>query len=303
MAGVITTGNHPKALWPGIQAWFGLKYDQHKQYCDMMFDITDSSKAYEENVESTGFGLAPIKSEGSSVEYDSTTQGPTTRYTPNVYSLGYIVTEEELEDNQYEQLAKGRSEALAFSMYTTKQIVASNIFNRAFNSSYVGGNGVEMISTAQVTDDGTQSNRLAVDADLSEASLEDMLVQISQAKNGRGLEIDLRGEMLIVAPANMFEAQRILKSTLQSGTANNDVNAIKDMGLLPKGFIHNPYLTDADAWFVRTNAPSGLKGFRRRGLTFTRDNDFDTSNAKAKASERYSFGWTDWRGVYGTSGA
>lgn len=303
MAGVITTGNHPKALWPGIEAWFGRKYDMHEKFCDKMFEIVKSKKAYEENVELTGFGLAPAKAQGASVMFDSETQGPTTRYTHTVYSLGYIVTEEEREDNLYDVVSKQRAEALAFSMYTTKEVVSANVYNRAFNSSYAGGNGVEMISTAQVTEDGTQSNRLATDSDLSEAALEDMLIQIGNATNSRGLEINLRGERLIVNTANMFEAQRILYSTLQSGTANNDVNAVRDMGLLPKGFIANPYLTDADAWFVRTNAPNGLKGFMRKELAFTQDNDFDTSNAKAKAAERYSFGWSDWRGVYGTPGA
>ena len=303
MAGVISTGNHPKALWPGIEAWFGRKYDMHEKFCAAMFDIGSSKKKYEENVEATGFGLAPIKSEGGSVAYDSESQGPVTRYTHDVYSLGYIVTEEERDDNLYKEVSETRAEALAFSMYTTKEIVAANVLNRAFNASFVGGNGVELISTAQVTEDGTQSNELAVAADLSEASLEDILIQIMNARNSRGLEIALRGEMLMVAPANAFEAQRILHSTLQSGTANNDINAIRDMGLLPGGFMSNPYFTDTDAWFVKTNAPNGLKGFMRKAMTFTRDNDFDTSNAKAKASERYSFLWTDWRGVYGSAGA
>ena len=303
MAGVISTGNHPKALWPGVQAWFGRKYDQHPKYCEQMFEIRNSEKAYEENIELTGFGLAVKKAEGASVSYDSESQGPVTRYTHNVYSLGYIVTEEEQDDNLYMEVSRGRAEALAFSMYTTKEIIASNVYNRAFNSSYTGGNGVEMISTAQVTDDGTQSNHIAVAADLSEASLEDILVQIGKAKNTRGLEVGIKGRQLIVPVDLQFEAQRILKSTLQSGTANNDINAVRDMGLLPEGFMANPYLTDTDAWFVNTNCPNGTIGFMRKALAFTRDNDFDTSNAKAKASERYVFGWSNWRGIYGSPGA
>ena len=303
MAGVISTANHPKALWPGIEAWFGRKYEQHPKFCEQMFEVRSSRKAYEEHVEATGFGLAPEKSEGSPVSYDSETQGPVTRYTPSVYSNGYVVTEEEQDDNLYTEVSMGRSEALAFSMYTTKEIVAANVYNRAFNSSYTGGNGVEMISTAQVTEDGTQSNHIATAADLSEASLEDLLVQIKNAKNSRGLNFALTGEQLIVSPNDEFEANRILYSTLQAGTANNDVNAVRSMGMLPKGIIANPYLTDPDAWFVRTNAPNGTILFMRKALEFTRDNDFDTGNAKAKASERYSIGWTDWRGIYGSPGA
>lgn len=303
MAGVITTGNHPKALWPGIEAWFGRKYDMHEKFCESMFDVVGSKKKYEENVESPGFGLAPIKAEGSSVMYDSDMQGPVTRYTHDVYSLGYIVTEEEMDDNLYAEVSKTRAEQLAFSMYTTKEIVAANVYNRAFNVNYPGGNGVSMINSAQPTEDGIQSNELTVAADLSEASLEALLIQIMNAKNSRGLEIALRADQLIVSPTNAFEAQRILHSTLQSGTANNDINAVRDMGLVPGGFMANPYLTDADAWFLRTNAPNGTKGFMRKALAFTRDNDFDTSNAKAKASERYVFGWSDWRGVFGSAGA
>ena len=303
MAGVISTGNHPKALWPGIEAWFGRKYDMHPKYCEMMFDISKSKKKYEENVEVTGFGLAPIKSEGGSVSFDSESQGPTTRYTHVAYGLGYIVTREEQDDNLYAVVSKQRAEALAFSMYTTKEIVAANVYNRAFSNAYPGGNGVEMISDAQVTEDGLQSNELAVAADLSEASLEDILIQIKNSKNSRGLRINLQGQKLIVAPDNEFTANRILFSTLQAGTANNDINAIRYMGMLPQGIMSNPFLSDSDAWFVSTNAPNGLKGFMRTGLEFTKDNDFDTSNAKAKAYERYIFGWTDWRGIFGSAGA
>ena len=303
MAGVIGTGNHPKALWPGIYAWFGREYEKHPLKCEMMFDMANSSKKYEETVEATGFGMAIVKSEGGSISYDSETQGPASRFTHATYGLGYIVTEEELEDNLYDTVAKGRTSALAFSMRTTKETVAANVLNRAFNSSYTGGDGVELISTAHVTEDGTQSNELAVAADLSESSLEDLLVQISQAKNSRGLQIQVTPRKLLIAPSNQFEATRILKSTLQSGTANNDLNAVRDMGLMPEGFLVNHYFTDPDAWFVKTDAPSGLMGFNRRKLKFAKDNDFDTGNAKAKATERYSFGWTDMRGVYGSPGA
>ena len=302
MAGVISTGNHPKALWPGVDAWFGRSYDRHPKFCEQMFEVRSSTKAYEENIELTGFGLAPKKAEGASVSYDSESQGPVTRYNHNVYSLGYIVTEEEQDDNQYLEVSKARAEALAFSMYTTKEIVSANVFNRAFNSSYTGGNGVEMISTAQVTEDGTQSNHIATAADLSEASLEDLLVQIKTATNTRGLEVAIQRKKLIVPPSLEFEANRILFSTLQAGTANNDVNAIRSMGMLPEGIVSNPYLTDTNAWFVQTNIPNGTVLYMRKALAFTRDNDFDTSNAKAKASERYTPGWSNWRGIYGSPG-
>lgn len=305
MTGVISTGNHPKALWPGIEAWFGRKYEEHPKFCEMMFETVTSNKKYEENVEATGFGLAPIKSEGASVVYDSESQGIAPRYTHDVYSLGYIVTEEEMDDNLYREVSETRASALAFSMYTTKEIVAANIFNRAFNANYtmVGGDGKEMIAADHPTVDGQQSNILSVAADLSEASLEDMMIQMMEAKNSRGLEINIRPEKLLVAPSNFFEANRILYSTLQAGTANNDVNVTREQGMIPGGIIANPYLTDSDAWFLLSNVPEGLKHFQRKALAFTRDNDFDTSNAKAKASERYVFGWTDFRGVYGTPGA
>lgn len=300
--GIITTGNHPKALWPGVEAWWGLKYKEQPKFWEKMFDESKSSKKYEENVEATGFGLAAVKSEGQSVSYDTHSQGPTTRYTHVTYALGFIVTREEMDDNQYEELARGRTTALAFSMATTKNIVAANVFNRAFNSAYAGGDGKELLATDHPTLDGTQSNELSTPADLSEAALEDLVIQISLAKNSRGLPIVLQPKALMVHPSNMFEAHRILKSQLQSGTANNDANALKDMGLFSE-VMSNPYFTDEDAFFIKTNAPEGLKWFERRKIEFTKDNDFDTENAKAKSTNRYSFGHTDWRGVYGSPGA
>ena len=303
MSGVITTGNHPKALWPGVNAWFGLKYDEHPVECTMVFDGSNSRKAYEEDVEATSFGLAPVKAEGSGTSYDSHSQGPTTRYTNVAYSLGYIVTKEELDDNLYMDVSKKRAGALAFSMRQTKETVGANIFNRGFNSSYVGGDGKELFATDHPTLDGTQSNELAVAADLSEASLEDMFIDIMNAKNTRGLKISLMPRKLIVPPALAFEATRIVKSELQNDTANNATNAIKTMGMLPEGVMVWHYLTDTDAWFVKTNAPEGLKHFTRTAMEFTKDNDFDTSNAKAKAYERYVFGWTDWRAAWGSPGA
>ena len=303
MAGVITTGNHPKALWPGMRAFWGRQYTEHPQEWSEIFETKTSEKNYEEDAEVTGFGLAPVKAQAGAVTYDSESQGQTKRYTHVTYGLGYVVTREELEDNLYEVVSKRRIQALSFSIRQTEEIVAANIMNRAFNTSYTGGDGKAMIVSDHPTVDGTQSNVLATAADLSEASIEDMIIQIMNAKNSRGLRISLMPQALIVSPSEAFNATRILKSTLQSGTANNDVNAIRTMGLLPKGVIVNHYLTDTDAWFIKTNAPNGLMRFNRRATEFKQDNDFDTENAKAKSTLRFSVGWTDWRGCFGTPGA
>jgi phage major head subunit gpT-like protein len=251
----------------------------------------------------TGFGLAPVKNQGGSISYDSETQGITSRLTNVTYALGYVVTMEELQDNLYEMVSKRRAKALAFSMRQTKETVAANILNRGFNSSYTGGDGKELLATDHPTLDGTQSNELTVAADLSEAALEDLLVQIMQAKNSRGLRIALKGDKLIVPPALFYEANRILKSALQNDTANNAINALKATNALPGGIVLNHYLTDSDAWFIKTNCPEGLIYQERMAMEFEQDNDFDTKNAKAAAVERYVFGWCDWRSIFGTPGA
>jgi len=300
---VISTGNHPKALWPGIHAWWGLEYNKHPLEWSMIFDVMTSDKSYEEEVEATGFGLAPVKSEGAAISYDSHTQGATTRYTNVVYGLGFIVTEEEEDDNQYERLARGRTTSLAFSMRTTKEIVHANVLNRGFTAAYAGGDGKELFATDHPTVNGTQSNELTTAADFSEAALEDLLIQIGNATNTRGHQIALVGQKLIIPVSLQFEATRVLKSTLRSDSADNDINAVRSMGLLPGGVVVNHYLTDADAWFVTTNAPRGLQHFKRKALAFAQDSDFDTANKKHKATERYAVGWTDWRGAYGSPGA
>jgi hypothetical protein len=302
MSGVITTGNHPKALWPGIAAWWGRKYNEHNEECSQLFEIMPSSMAYEEDVEVTGFGYAPVKNEGKAASYDSEQQGTVTRYTHVAYSLGYIVTKEEIDDNLYQTVSMRRTEALAFSMRQTKENVAANVYNRAFSGTYPGGDGVAMLSASHPTVNGTQSNIIPVAADLSEQALEDLCIQIMDAKNSRGLDISLMPKSLHVATANAFEATRILKSPLQNNTANNAINALNEMGSIPKVMVSH-YFTDADAWFIRTNAPRGMVGFQRVAIEFTRDNDFDTENAKAKAYERYKFGFTDFRGIYGSAGA
>lgn len=303
MAGVITTGSHPKALWPGMHKFFGREYSENPQEWSQIFDTETSEKNYEEDTEVTGFGLAPVKAQAGAVSFDSESQGSTKRYTHVTYGLGYIVTREELEDNLYEIVSKRRIKALAFSMRQTEEIVGANVLNRAFNTSYTGGDGKAMIVSDHPTVSGSQSNVLTTAADLSEASIEDLCIQIMNATNSRGLKISVMPKKLIVSPSEAFNAERILKSSLQTNTANNDINAIKSMGLLTGGVVVNHYLTDLDAWFIKTNVPNGMTRFNRRATEFKQDNDFDTENAKAKATMRFSVGWTDWRGVYGTPGA
>lgn len=304
MAGVIMTSNHPKALWPGVKAWWGRVYNQHPTEFTDLFDTFSSEKAYEEDVQIIGFGVAPVKAQGAAVTYDSEVQGPTTRYTHVAYALGYIVTHEELKDNLYTEVSNTRAAALARSFRQTKERVAAGVYNNATTSGYTGGDGVVLLSTAHTnTSGGTYSNKLAVDADLSEASLEDLSVQIMQATDDRGLLINLMPKSLHVAPANWFNANRILKSQFQADTNSNNINVLKATSGLTDGIKVNHYFTDSDAWFVRTDVPNGMKYYEREAIQFDQDNDFDTMNAKAKGYERYSFGWSDPRAVYGSVGA
>jgi hypothetical protein len=299
---VITSGAHPKAVWPGVHAWFGAKYAEHGDQNAKLFDVKSSTQKYEELVEQTGFGVAPVKAEGSSTAYDSHAQGITSRGTNVAYSLGYIVTKEEKADNLYEAVSMQRAASLAFSMATTRNIVGANVYNRAFTAGYTGGDGVVLGSAAHPSLAGNQSNILATAADLSEAALEDMTIQIMDAKNSKGLQIALQPKTLIIPTALVYEAQRILKSLGRSGTADNDLNALNSLSVIPEVVVNN-YLTDSDAWFIRTNAPSGMCWFDREPVQFTKDEDFDTDNAKAKAYMRFVPFWGDWRGVYATPGA
>jgi len=299
---VITTGAHPKALWPGIKEWFGLKYNEKPLQCMELFEQVSSDKAYEEDVESTSFGLAPLKPEGTSLSFDDHNQTNVAKYVHATYGLGYQVTMEELQDCKYAAVGKARSGMLAFSMRQSKEIVGANIFNNGFDSNFTGADGKEMLATNHPTRDGDQSNELAVAADFSEAALEDLLIQIRQTKNSRGLRIQLIGQKLIIPNNLMFEAQRVTMSELQSGTANNDVNALRRMGMLPEGIVINDYFTDTDAWFIGTDAPEGLKYYTRMSVAFDQDNEFNTKNACASAIERYAFGWSDWRGIFGSPG-
>lgn len=305
MAGIITTASHPKALWPGIKQWWGQVYDEHAvEYTDL-FDSETSSQNYEEDVQLTGFGLAPVKAEGAGVQYDSEVQGFTTRYTHVAYALGYIVTKEELDDNLYESVSRKRAAALAMSFRQTKENVAANVYNRAFSNTYAGGDAVSLSNTAHPnTSGGTWANRPTVDVDLSEAALEDALIAIMGLQNDRGLLINIMPRTLIIPRQQVFNAQRILHSSYQTGNANNDINVIKSGNYLPGGFKVNHYLTSPNAWFIRNSIPgkTGMKYYERVGMQFDQDNDFDTMNAKAKGYERYSFGWSDPRAIWGVNG-
>ena len=300
---IINTGNDPKLLWPGLNAVWGRDYEERpKEFADL-FDLESSDMNYEEEVEMTGFGLASVKGQGAPIVYDSESQQSVTRYTHIAYGLGFGVTREERDDNLYEKKGVTRTQALAFSMRQTKENVAANVYNRAFNTAYTGGDGKALLVTDHPSLSGSQSNVLATAADMSEASLEDLAVQVMNATNSRGLKIGLMTKKLIVPTALAFEAARILKSTQQSGTANNDINALRSMGMFPEGVVINHYLTDTDAFFIRTNVPQGMKLFQRVKAEFAQDGDFDTDNMKYKAYERYAVGWTDPRALYGTPGA
>jgi hypothetical protein len=300
---VITSGAHPKDLWPGVRKWFGRKYDEHAMECKELFEWTTSSRSYEEDVLLTGFGLIPKKPENGSISFDAEAQGWTKRHTMVAYAMGYIVSHEALSDGLYEQVSKRRSGALAFSARQTKENVAANVYNRVTTAGYTGGDGVVLGSTAHTGLGGNWSNILATAADLSETSLEDLLIQIMKATNDRGLKISLMPKCLLVHPNDWFEAHRILKSVLQNDSANNATNALRATNALPEGIKVNHYFTDTDAWFVRTNCPNGMVAFQREEGSFDQENDFDTKNAKAAFYERYAVGWTDPRGLYSSAGA
>lgn len=304
MAGpVISTGSIPKLLWPGLNAIWGQEYKDYPQEWRDLFEFDTSEKNYEEDVLLPGFGLAPVKPQGSGILYDTTQQGYVSRYTHVAYGLGFILTREEIDDNQYEKAALNRTGKLARSFRQTKENVGAAVYNNAFDSNYVGGDGQPLISNAHPTQSGTQSNRPTAYADLSEASLEDLTIQIMQARDDRNLRIALMPQSLHIPPSLVYEAQRILQSQLQNDTANNAINAMKSMGVFPKGAIVNHYFSDADAYFIRTDCPDSMKYFERTAAEFAQDNDFDTSNLKYKGYERYAFGFSDWRGVFASQGA
>jgi S-adenosylmethionine/arginine decarboxylase-like enzyme len=303
MSGVITTSSFAKSLWPGVNKWYGKAYNEYPVEWTALFDQNKSSRAWEEDVGTSGLGLAVVKAEGAPVTFDSERQGFTTRYNHVTYALGFVVTREAFDDDLYDIVGQKKAQALAFSMRQTKEIIAANVYNRATTSGYTGGDGVVLLSASHVNvAGGTYSNIIATASDLSEASLEQASIDIQNFTNDRGLRISVVPKCLII-PTNLeFEAMRILKSDGRVGTDNNDMNVIKTLGTIPT--VHkNHYLTDTDAWFIRTNVQDGMKYFERRADSFDMDNDWDTENAKFKATARYSFGWTDPRGLYGSMGA
>lgn len=302
--GIINTGSHPKLLWPGVHATWGQMYAQHeKEYTDL-FDVLDSGKAWEEDVQVTGFGLAPMKTEGGPMAYDSEVQGAVSRYVHVPYALGYKVTFEERRDNLYEVVAGRRAKANAFSIAQTIENVAAFLYNNAFSSSFfTTGDGVALISAAHIqATGGTFSNALTPGADLSEAALEDMCTQVMGMQTDRGLLINVMPQSLHVPRQEWYNANRIMKSVLQNDTANNAINVLKATNAFPKGIKLNHYFTNPHAWFVRTNVPQGMQFFWRDEPTFDQDNDFDTKNACAATYMRFSVGATDPRGLVGSNG-
>jgi hypothetical protein len=303
VGGIINTGSHPKALWPGVHAFWGQIFNEHPPEYPDLFDIEESEMAYEEDVQVTGFGLAPVKPEGAPIAYDSEIQGPVSRYIHVAYALGYICTYEELRDNLYEPVSMRRAKANAFSIVQTIENIAATFYNRGFNSAYALADGQPLLSSAHpFTVGGTFSNVLSPAADLSEASLEDICIQIMGITTDRGLLVNFMPMSLHVPRQEWYNANRILKSVLQNDTANNAINALKATNAFPKGIRLNHYLTAPHAWFVRTNAMNGLQFFWRDKPSFEQDNDFDTKNAKAATYMRFSLGCTDPRAIFGSNG-
>lgn len=300
----INTGNWGKLLWPGLNAIWGKSYNEWPTEYTDIFETYKSNKHYEEDLGTTSYGLLQQRAEGAAVQYDSERQTYLTRYTHTEYALGFVITKVMFEDDLYNVVGEKRAKGLAFSSRQTKEVIGANVLNRAFNSSYTGGDGKELLATDHPNwAGGTWANELTTAADLSEASLEQAVIDISTFTNDRGLKIKVMPRKLIVPMSLSFEAERILKSPARVGTANNDLNALKTMGKFPGGYVVNHYLTDSDAWFIKTDAQDGMKYWERVGDTFAQDNDFDTSNAKFMVRGRYCFGWTDPKTMFGSPGA
>jgi len=294
-------------LSPGLNALFGMEYDQHGKEYESIFSMEDSSKAFEEEVLIVGFGAAPDKAEGQSVSFDNANESYTARYTHNTVALAFALTQECIEDNLYDSLGKRYTKALARSMAHSKEVKAANVLNNAFSSSYTGGDGVSLINTAHpLAGGGSDANRASSMADLNETSLEAALVDLATFTDDRGLNISVMANKLIVPAQLVFVADRLLESEGRSGTADNDINAIKNTGMIPGGYVVNHHLTDTDAWFLSTSVTDqgeGLKGFQRTSMETSMEPEFSTGNIRYKARERYSFGWSNWRGIYGSQGA
>ena len=293
-----------KELEPGLNALFGLEYDRYTNETAEIFTTETSDRAFEQEVMLSGFGSAATKAEGAAVTFDDAKEAFTARYTHQTIALAFAITEEAIEDNLYDRLGNRYARALARSMANTKQVKGAEILNNAFSSSQLGGDGVVLCSTAHPTVSGTNlSNTFTTQADLSETSLESALINIAAFIDERGLKISIQGTKLILPKELQFTAERILKSPLRVGTADNDINAIANMNMIPEGYRVNHYLNDTNAWFIKTDTPNGFKHFVRAALRTAMEGDFDTGNVRYKARERYSFGFSDPRCVYGSSGS
>jgi hypothetical protein len=299
----ITRAQLAKELEPGLNALFGLEYDRYEREHSEIFDEESSDRAFEEEVMLAGFSTAPVKAEGAAITFDDAQETYTARYTHETIALAFSITEEAVEDNLYDRLAARYTRALARSMSQTKQVKAASILNNAFSTSFPVGDGAALCSSAHPAISGNQRNQLSTAADLNETSLEQMLIDIAGLTDERGLKIAVRGMKLMIPKELQFVAERVLNSNLRPGTADNDVNAMKSMGMLPDGAVVNHFLTDTDAYFIKTDAPNGFKLFQRTPLRTAMEGDFDTGNMRYKARERYSFGVSDWRCVFGTAGA
>ena len=293
-----------KELEPGLNALFGLEYDKYdKEHLDV-FDVESSDRAFEEEVMLAGFGNAETKPEGAGVNYDTAQEAWTARYNHETIALAFAITEEAVEDNLYDKLAGRYTKALARSMNNAKQIKGANVLNRGFNSSYTGGDGKELLATDHPTVTGGDfKNELTTAADLNETSLEQALVDLADMIDERGLKVAVKATKMLIPSELVFVAERLLQSQLRTGTGDNDINAVRSSGMVPGGYVVNHYLTDSDAWFLKTDAPNGLKVFERSPLKTSMEGDFDTGNMRYKARERYSFGWSDPRGIFGSPGA
>lgn len=300
----MTTGSLARLVYPGVNKFFLNKYNEIPEIWPKLFDQFDSKRNFEEDVAISNFGLLVKKTELAPITFDTMRQGYSTRYTHVTYGLGFMISRELVEDNLYSEISLKKATMLTFSARQTKEIITHNVYNRAFNSSYTGGDGKTLIATdhPNVTG-GTFSNQLSTNANLSEAALEQACIDIRKYLDDRGNRINLMIDSLILPVELEFEAERILKSPNRVGTTNNDVNALKSMGKFQKGIVVSPYLTSTTAWYIRTNCPEGMKFFQRRKLEFTTDNDWDTENAKFKCTERYVAGWTDPKALYASTGA
>ena len=298
----ISRGQLVKELEPGLNALFGLEYKRYENQHAEIFDTENSDRAFEEEVMLSGFANAQTKPEGSAVTFDNAQETFTSRYTHETIALAFSITEEAIEDNLYDRLASRYTKALARSMANTKQVKAANVLNNAFDSDFAGGDGKELLATDHPTIAGTFSNELAVSADLNETSLEQSLIDIAAFTDERGLKIAARGVKMIIPSALQFTAERLMKSAGRVGTADNDINAVVSMGMVPQGYVVNNFLSDDDAFFIKTDVPNGMKMFVRAPIKTAMEGDFDTGNVRYKARERYSFGFSDPRGMFGSPG-